>query len=160
MVCWADGKCLRDSSGNIATFTVSSGAITLTNAGSSYTGTQGIVGLSYTAQFKSAKLPYGANLGTTLGQRQRVSQIALMLVNTHNQGLEFGRDFTNMDNLPKVIAGSTVDPDDIHSSITVPSVTFPGETSADARLCLEANAPRPCTVSAAIIGLETAERAP
>ena len=160
VVCWADGKCLRDSDGAIATFTVSSGAITLTNAGSSYTATQGIVGLPYTAQFKSAKLPYGANLGTTLGQRQRISQIALMVVNTHNQGLEFGRDFTNMDNLPKVIAGTTVDPDDIHSSITVPSVTFPSETSADARLCLEANAPRPCTVSAAIIGLETAERAP
>lgn len=160
VVCWADGKCLRDTSGNVATFTVSSGSITLTNNGSSYTGTQGIVGIPYTARFKSAKLPFAASLGTPLGQRQRISQIALMVVNTHNQGLKFGRDFSNMDNLPKVIAGATVDPDDIHSTLTVPAVTFPGDMTVDTRLCLEANSPRPCTVSTAIISIDTNEKSP
>ena len=162
VVCWADGKCLRDSSGNIATFTVSSGTITLTNAGASYTASQGIVGLEYTGTFKSAKLPFAASLGTPLTQKQRISQIGLMIVNTHNQGLEFGRSTTagELDNLPKVIAGATVGDDDIHSSITIPAVTFPGETSADARLFLRAKAPRPCTVTAAVIGIGTNEYSP
>ena len=160
VVVWADGLCLTDSAGAIATFTVSGGSITLTNAGSSYSASQGIVGIQYTAQFKSAKLPFAASLGTPLGQRQRISQIGLMLVNTHNQGLQFGRDFTNMDNLPKVIAGATVSSSDIHAAITIPGVTFPGETSVDTRMCLKATAPRPCTVSAAIIGIETREKSP
>ena len=157
---WADGKCLRDSSGDIATFTVASGSIALTNAGSSYSASQGIVGLPLRARFKSAKLPFAVSLGTPLTQKQRISQIGLMIVNTHNQGLKFGRDFTNMDNLPKVIAGATVDNDDIHSSIAIPAVTFPGETSADSRLCLEANGPRPCTLTAAVIGIGTNEYEP
>ena len=160
VVCWADGKCLRDTDGNVATFTVSSGSIALTNNGSSYTATQGIVGLPYRGRFKSAKLPFAASLGTPLGQKQRISQISLMLTNTHNQGLKFGRDYTNMDNIPKVIEGATVDPDDIHSSITIPAVTFPGESDADARLHLEANAPRPCTITAAVLGIETFDYAP
>lgn len=162
VVAWADGLCLNDSSGNIATFTVSSGSITLTNAGSSYSASQGIVGLQYTASFKSAKLPFAASLGTPLGQRQRISQISLMLVNTHNQGLEFGRSLTSgeLDNLPKVVAGSTVSSSDIHSSITIPPVTFPGNTSVDERLFLRAKAPRPCTVSAAILGITTDDTKP
>ena len=160
VVVWADGLCLTDSAGDIATFTVSSGSITLTNAGSSYSASQGIVGLALRARFKSAKLPFAASLGTPLGQRQRISQIGLMLVNTHNQGLKFGRDFTNMDNLPKVVEGATVSSSDIHASITIPAVTFPGESSVDARLCLEANGPRPCTISAAIIGITTDEKKP
>lgn len=162
VVCWADGISMDDSSGNIDTFTVSSGSITLTHEGSSYSASQGIVGIQYTSSFKSAKLPFAASLGTPLGHRQRISQIALMLVNTHNQGLEFGRSLTSgeFDNLPKVVAGTTVSSSDIHSSITIPPVTFPGNTSADERLFLRAKAPRPCTVSAAILGITTHDTAP
>jgi len=158
VVVWADGKCLRDASRNIATFTVSSGSITLTNAGSSYTASQGIVGLAYTAQYKSGKLPFAASLGTPLAQKQKITNIALILWNTHNRGLKFGRDFTNMDNLPRTIDGATADEDEIHKFITIPAVTFPGDTTQDARLFLEANAPRPATVAAAILGLATNER--
>lgn len=162
VVVWADGICLNDSSGDIATFTVTSGSITLTHAGSSYSASQGIVGLQYSASFKSAKLPFAASLGTPLGQRQRISQISLLLVNTHNQGLEFGRSLTSgeLDNLPKVVAGSTVSSSDIHASITIPPVTFPGNTSVDERLFLRAKAPRPCTVSAAILGITTHDLPP
>ena len=159
VVVWADGKCLRDSSGDIATFTVSSGSITLTNAGSSYSGTRGIVGLPYTAQFKSAKLPYAASLGTPLSQKQRISQIGLILVDTHNQGLEAGRSFTSGElfNLNKTYQGTTVDPDDVHSFRDDGMVTFPGKSTTDARLCLQSKAPRPCTVAAAVLGISTYE---
>ena len=160
VVVWADGKCLDDSSGDVATFTVSGGSITLTDGGSSYSATTGIVGLAYKAQFKSAKLPYAVSLGTVLSQKQRISKIGLILVNTHHKGLKFGRDFTNMDNLPQTVDGTTVTTDTVHTFFDQPMVTFPGESTTNARLCLEANAPRCATVAAAVLGLATHDTAP
>jgi hypothetical protein len=155
VVVWADSMCLRDASGDIATFTVSGGSITLTNAGVSYAATRGIVGLPYRARFKSAKLPYGMQLGTSLAQRQRISQIGLILVDTHNQGLKYGRDYDHMSNLPKTVNGTTVDVNQIHSFYDQGMVTYPGATVTDARLCLEANAPRCATITAAVLGIGT-----
>lgn len=160
VVCWADGMCLRDSSGAIATFTVSGGSITLTNAGSSYSATLGVVGLAYTARFKSGKLPYAANLKSIFGQNHRISQIGLICTNTHNQGLLNGRDFSNMQNLPKTVNGTTAGADDIHSYFDQTSITFPGNAGVDSRLCLEARAPRPVTVTAAVLGVESYETKP
>jgi len=160
VVCWADGKCLRDTAGNIATFVVSGGVVTLTNNGSSYTASQGIIGLSYRARWKSGILPFAASLSTPLTQRQRISQIGLHLENTHNQGLKFGRSYSSMDNLPLVIEGATVAADDIHSDLILPGVTFAGNTQANARLFLEANAPRPCTVKAAVLSIGTYDKSP
>ena len=34
-------------------------------------------------------------------------------------------------------------------------MSFPGEWNTDSRLCLKAAAPRPCTVLAAVVGVET-----
>lgn len=159
VVCWADGICMKDANGDIQTFTVSSGSITLTDEGSAYLASQGIVGLPYKGQFKSGVFPYAAS-NTALTQKQRISNIGLMLANTHNQGLEFGRNFTNMDNLPQVIKGATVDADDIHSFLVLPAVIFPGDTSEESRLFLEANSPRPATVVAAVLGIGTNEESP
>lgn len=159
VVCWADSKCLKDANEAIQTFTVSGGSITLTDEGSSYLASQGIVGLAYRGRFKSGILPYAVS-NTALGQKQRIANIALILQNTHNRGLKFGRDYDNMDDIPRVIEAAEVDADDIHSSITIPAVNFPGETSAKARLHLEANAPRPATVMAAILGLASYEHSP
>lgn len=161
VVVWADGKCLNDSAGDIATFTVdSNGEITLTHEGSSYSASQGVAGLSLTAQFKSGILPYAASLGTPLTQRQRISSIGLIAEHIHNQGLKFGRDFTNMSQLPKVIDGATVASTDVHTFLELPQVTFPGQTGTGQRLHLEANAPRPVTVMAAVLGISTYERRP
>ena len=160
VVVWADGMCLRDADDEIATFTVSSGSITLTNSGSSYSASQGIVGLPYKGRWKSGVLPAAASLSTPLTQRERISNIALMIENTHNQGLKFGRSFDNMDNLPKNIKGANVDADDVHLDITIPAITFPGDADPETRLYLEANAPRPVTLLAAILGLGTYDRNP
>lgn len=159
VVCWADGICMKDADGEIQTFTVLNGSISLTDEGSAYSASQGIVGLPYRARFKSGVLPYAAS-NTALAQKQRISNFALMAVNIHNQGLKFGRDFTNMDNIPKVNKGSVVDPDLIYSFLTLPAVSFPGNTSEESRLFLEANAPRPATVVAAVLGIGTDEKAP
>lgn len=160
VVVWADGKCLRDTDGNIATFTVTSGTVTLTNNGSSYSASQGILGLSYRGRWKSGILPFAASLSTPLMQNQRISSIGLFLENTHNQGLKFGKSFDRMDNIPKVIKGASVDADDVHSDLALPPISFPGDTEVNPRLYLEANAPRPCTVKAAVLGIATYDKAP
>lgn len=150
VVVWADGKCLRDASGNIATFTVSSGSISLTNAGVSCEATTGVVGLSYEATYKSRKLPDGVPQGTSLGQPKRVNWIGLLLTNTHYQGIEYGSDFTNMDSLPLMRDGAQIAEDTVDSMLDTERISFPGGWDKDARLCLRAKAPRPATIAGLI----------
>lgn len=155
VVVWADGKCLTDADGDIALFTVAAngGIAALTNGGVSYTATTGVVGLPYTAQFKSTKLAYLVPQGTSgLGAKKMLGWLALVLADTHHKGLKYGRDFDNLDDLPQVLEGATVATDTVWSDEELEPFTIPGEWETDARLCLQAEAPRPCTVLAAILG--------
>lgn len=154
VVVWADGLCLKDSDGDIATFTVDgSGEITLTNDGSSYKAATGIVGLAYRGRFKSTKLAYASQLGTALTQRKRLSHVGLVAANLHAQGLKYGPTFDVMDDLPQIEEGAVVDLDSIHSTYDMDMFEWPGGWSPDARMCLEMNAPRPCTVMGVVVGL-------
>jgi hypothetical protein len=160
VVVWADGKCLRDADGNVATFTVAAngGIASLTNAGTSYSATTGIVGLAYEATFKSAKLAYAASAGTALNQKKRVDHIGLVLADTHAKGLKYGPDFENMDSLPEVDNGEVTDPDQVWESYDQDSLEFSGEYSTDSRICLKAEAPRPCTLLCATITISTNDK--
>ena len=62
-----------------------------------------------------------------------------------------GPDFDNMDNLPLTYQGTAVDTNTVYAAYDEESQEFPGEWSVDARVCLEANAPRCCTVLAMVI---------
>lgn len=146
VVVWADGI-------DVGTKVVSAGGFTLSTA-ASYV----VAGLSYTAQFKSAKLAYGAQSGTALMQKKRIEQIGVVLKNTHAQGLEVGRDFDNMDNLPLTRDGADVSTNSIITSADDQMTAFPGDWDTDARLCMEAASPRPCTVLGVVLGMEVAER--
>lgn len=155
VVVWADGKCLDDASGDIKTFTVASGQISLTDGGSAYQASTGTVGLAYTAQFKSAKLSQVASgLGDPMNAHKMIKSLGVCLADVHPKGLEFGRDFTNMDPLPEVIDGAVVNPDTVLTDYNPEPIAFPGSWSTDARLCLQANAPRPVTVLAAVCEVE------
>jgi hypothetical protein len=138
---------------DLGTFTVASGSIgplseDVTNA---------IVGLSYEATFKSAKLAYAAQLGTALTQTKKVDKVGLILANTHVQGLEYGQSFTTMDNMPAVEEGDVLDSNAVWEEFDGMMITVPGEWDTDARLCLRATAPRPCMVLAAVVGVTTNE---
>lgn len=154
VVVWHDGICPVDSNGDIKTFTVSAGGtITLDTAA-----TTGIVGLPYTARFKSVKIARSGQLGTALTQRKKVSSIGLIMANTHAQGLKYGPDFTTMDDLPQYERYAQVDQNSVWESYDADSIEFPGSWDTDSRICLEANAPRPCTVMAAVIGMVSHEK--
>jgi hypothetical protein len=138
---------------DLGTFTVASGQIT--GLGSAVT--NAIVGLTYSATFKSAKLAYAAQMGTALNQTKKVDSIGLILANTHNQGLEYGQTFTTMDGMPGIEEGATVDSNTIWEAYDQAMITVPGDWNTDSRLCLRATAPRPAMVMAAVVAMTTNE---
>lgn len=143
VIAWGDGIDLSPGAGDDqTTYTVSSGSITLPSAVS-----KACVGLPYSARYKSRKLVEGGGLT----QRKRVDHLGLLLQNTHALGLRYGPDFTTMDDLPMVEKSADVDQDSIWESYDEDSMEFPGEWNTDSRICLEASAPRPCTVLAALV---------
>lgn len=145
---WGNGK-------DLGTKIVSSGQIT----GLSENVENACVGLAYTAQFESAKLAYGAALGTPLNQKKKIEQIGLVLLDTHYQGVKYGPDFDTLDDLPLVEGGTTTDADTIWSEYDAPTIPFPGEWHTDSRLCLQAQSPRPATVMALSLGIITHDKA-
>lgn len=138
---------------DFGTFVVAGGSITLPQAV-----TDACVGLGYQAKFQSTKLAYASQIGTALNQRKRIPHLGLILNNTHAHGLQFGPDFTRLDDLPGEEAGVAVDANDVWTSYDFDAVPFNGTYHTDSRLCLVANAPRPCTVLAATVTVETNEK--
>jgi hypothetical protein len=113
-----------------------------------------IVGLAYEARFKSTRLAYLAAPGESgLPSRKRSHSLALVLADTHAQGVQYGKDFDTMDDLPLMEGYQEVDPDSVWAAYNYESFSLPGEWEVDSRLCLKAAAPRPCTLLAAIPGL-------
>lgn len=144
VVVWADGE-------DKGTFIVTGAAVA-----QSYT-TGAIVGLPYDAQYKSTKLAYATD-GTTdtaLCQKKKVSKIGIIACNIHPNGLQYGPDFTTMDDLPLVEDAEVIPPSTVRVAYDEEMFTFAGEWTTDARLCLQASAPRPVTILACVIDMET-----
>lgn len=132
VVCWADGT-------DQGTYTVSSGSITLPAAVS-----EAIVGLGYVADYVSVKAQY-------LTKQKKLDRIGLVLFDTHARGLQFGQDFDHLDDLPMIEEGEEVSADYIWDDYEMVSTTLDGTFNPNARLCLRAQAPRPCTVGGVIV---------
>jgi hypothetical protein len=148
VVVWGDGR-------DLGTYTVSGGQITgITTAVSN-----AIVGLYYEARFESMKQCFAAAMGTPLNQRKRIDHVGLILLDTHYQGLQFGPDFDNLDDLPLMSQEQVTPADTVWEEFDEDSIVFPGTWSTDSRICLKAFAPRPCTVLAATISMTTSDKA-
>lgn len=153
VIVWADGKCFSPRvSGVQTTFTVTSGAITLPEAVVNY-----VVGLPYKARFKSSKLSYASNAvgGTALLQSKRIEQFGVIMRSTHNRGLRYGSDFSNLYEMPLVEGGEDVDEDHVWDEYDERPFEFEQQFGTDSRLCMEAMAPMPCTLLAAVMILAT-----
>jgi hypothetical protein len=146
VVVWADGV-------DLGAYTVTFSSVTLNT-----TVTEAIIGLGYSATFKSTKLAYAAQGGSALTQKKRIDHVGLILRNTHYQGLQYGDSFDMLDDLPLVEAGQVTAAGTIWDHYDYDSVEFNGTYDADSRLCLKASAPRPCTVLAAVLSMNTNEK--
>ena len=145
VVAWGNTK-------DLGSYVVASGSITLTEEV-----TYCVVGLSYYADFKSGKLSFLSGPGpASLSKKRRILSASLMLKDTHKQGIEFGSDFTHLDNLPLVEDEATVVADTVHTSYDQDAHVLNGTLENDTRLCLRATAPKPCTVLAAVISIQDA----
>lgn len=138
---------------DFGTFTVGSGAI----SGLSDEVTDACVGLAYDAEFKSAKLAYAAAGGTALTKKKKIDALGLVMHNTHMAGIQYGQSFDVMDDLPLIEQGDETDTAAIWEEFDAPMMAVPGEWDTDARLCLKSQAPRPCTVLACAIAVQTNE---
>ncbi|OWK18322.1 hypothetical protein AJ88_03845 [Mesorhizobium amorphae CCBAU 01583] len=115
-------------------------------------------GLPYVALYKSTKLAYAAAAGTALSQIKRVNYVGLIMGRVHNDGIEVGRDFINMDRLPRLYQGRPVTADEMFEDYEEPATAFPGEWKPDSRLCIRATAPKPCVLNAAVVTVETNDK--
>lgn len=147
VVCWADGV-------DKGTFVVSAGQINIGTPAAAV-----VVGLPYTARFKGTKLSNGAQAGAPLSQVNRIDHIALLLADTHAQGLRYGVDFDHLDDLPLIEEGAEVGADTVHAAYSADSVEVNGIYTTDSHLCLEAAAPRPATVLGVVISMTTHDKA-
>ena len=143
VVIWGNGK-------DLGTKTVVGGVIdTLPEAVTTAT-----VGLGYTAQWKSTKLSYvvaGEDLQLTF--HKRIFQIGFVLADAYDQSLQFGPSFDVLDDMP-LYENSEAVGTDTRQSYDEELIEFPGEWSSDSRLCIQAAAPRPVTVLAAVLAYE------
>jgi hypothetical protein len=132
VVCWADGM-------DKATAVVAGGSITVSG-----TVTDGVVGLPYRARFRSVKL-------SQLTHAKKIDSVGFILADTHARGVTFGQDFDHMEPLPYVEDGEVVSPDKVWGDYEYANIPNDGTYLENTRLCIEANAPRPCTVVAAVL---------
>jgi hypothetical protein len=156
LIVWQDGICPTVSSTDDTpkTYTVSGGSITLDTAATAV-----YAGLPYDADWKTAKLAVGSQAGAPLTQRKVAKSIAVVLADTHARGLKYGQDFDNLSGLPLVEDEQIVDPDYIWRAYDKPSFPIDGTWDTDARICLRASAPRPCTVLGIVMGIEAHDKA-
>jgi hypothetical protein len=156
VVVWADGADVgTDDSARPWTqrYTVEGGQITLQAAASEV-----VVGLGYTAKFKSAKLGLALHGVNPLNRHTTIPQLGLILANTHRKGLKLGPTLDDtgsmrMDDMPSVEEGVEVTTE-VAAAYDQETIAFPGTWTTDARVCLQAQAPRPATVVAISVQLE------
>jgi len=133
---------------DLGTYTVASGSITLSVAVEN-----AIVGLPYTATYKSTKLSYALKDGTMLCMKKKVTRIGVIARWIHRDGLEYGPSFDLMDSLP-LIEGYTEVVDEMRLEYDEAMFTFAGDWDTDSRICLQAAAPRPVTLLAVVADME------
>jgi hypothetical protein len=147
VVVWGGGK-------DLGSYTVSGGQI----SGLTEAVTSAIVGLTYTAQWKSSKLAYSSSQGTALTQKKKIPYLGVIMQNTHYQGLKYGANFSDLYDLPAKKDEATIAADTVHSTYDEEPFVFPGSWDSDSRLCLQAQAPRSCTLLCAVIPVETNDK--
>ena len=83
---------------------------------------------------------------TMLNQHKRLNGIGFVLAYFYPGALQFGPDFSNLDDMPQIEQGTTLS--GAQTSYDGESIPFPGVWDTDLRLCLQAQSPRPVTVLA------------
>lgn len=146
VILWGNGK-------DLGAYTVSGGSITPSETVTSY-----CVGLGYGATFKSSKLAYAASMGTALNQTKKILQLGIIARDLHMNGITYGPILGTENDLPKTKDSEVVDSDTVYEEYDEETFPFGGHWDTDSRLIIKATAPRPATLLAAIIGIQTNDK--
>lgn len=138
----------------VGTVTIASGIATLPNG---HTATKITAYLGFYGLFRSAKLAYGAQMGTALAQLKKIEKLGLIFYDTHYQGLSYGSGVDNLQPLPTTEGGVDTAADTVWPEYDRPMIGLSGSWDTDDRLHLVAQSPKPATVAAAIIAITTSE---
>jgi hypothetical protein len=159
VVVWGNSKALHDQTDMK---TVTSGSITI---GESVT--SAVVGLPYDGRFKPAKLAYGAQLGTAIGQKKKISHLLILLADTVHKGITYGRHFDDdsdapanyvMNSLPRVYKGAVISEDKLYDTFEAEPYSFDGTWDTDARFCVKAMSPYPAHILGFVAVMDTNEK--
>lgn len=117
-----------------------------------------VAGLEYQGRYRSVKLAELEGFG--LLERKRVTRVGFVAKWLHHLGLRYGPSFDKLVGLPQVENGKNVAPDTIWEDYHEDDIAFGGDWDADSRICLQATAPLPVTLLAAIAVVESIEKGP
>jgi hypothetical protein len=118
-----------------------------------------VCGFPYSAIWVSGKMAYGAQMGTALGQAQRLPQAAVLAYKLHARALYLGTDTGGtLDPIPRVIDGATVDQDHIFPTLDKLAFPIPATWQTDPRMVVKSKAPRPATLLALVGTVVTNEK--
>lgn len=146
---WKNGVALHDQSD---LYTVASSKVVLDACEA---GDEIVIGLPYTGKWKSTKLAFGAAGGTALMQRKRVDSLGLYLVDTMLDGLRVGYDFDHLRRFATTKAGKPIVAGTLFEEFDADLMPISSNWDTDSRICLEAKAPYPCTISALAMSIVT-----
>jgi hypothetical protein len=133
---------------------VSGGVATLPNGRTA----KKIIGyMGFYAPYRSAKLAYGAQMGTALLQNKKVEKVGLLAYNTHYQGLQYGSEIDNLQPMPLSISGQDITADTVFDEHDEAMVGLSGSWTTDSRLHLLAQAPKPVTLGGVVISMSVNE---
>lgn len=144
---WADGAPLA------TLFTVSAGGVLTLPAAVS----NAVVGLPYTAKFKSVKPAYVAEHGTALTMQKRISQIGLVMADVSWKGVRIGRDFTHLSGLPATYRGRVLAANEVMAAYDARPSGFTGSWDSDSRVCISVSSPHCATIMALVLEMTTNE---
>ncbi len=151
---WADiggtGRLKR-----IGPLVVSGGAVTLPN---NQVASTIVAALGYVAVFESAKLAYGAQLGTAISQKKKIDHVGMPMYDTYYQGVQQGQSMDLLDPLPALTADQATAAGTVWNEFDEPMIPLPGTWDTDARLFLVAQAPNPAMIGGLVIGMDTSEK--
>lgn len=128
---WADDE----DRGN---FTVSGGSVTVDESW-----TTACVGLQHVARWQSNRLS-GYVEGRVINERSRISDVGLVMANYAPGFVQFGPDFSTLDDMPGTEDGAAVTTD--VQGYDYDSIPFNGTSGVDGRIAVEATGP--CTMLA------------
>jgi hypothetical protein len=142
-------------------YTVSNnGTITLDNfIGTGQSIKSVVVGLPYTAKFKSVKLAYGSAQGTALGQKKRVDHLGIVANNTAPEGVSIGRNFSDMTKLSSLIRGKPLSDGQIIEHYDYDATSFGGAWDTDSRVCIKCASPYSAHIIGLVIKMNTNDKA-